>query len=83
MTETISQISGNIVDVVERKVYPGTIEISGERIARIIAEHTDYSTYFIPGFIDSHVHIESSMLIPTEFARVAVWGIRKKFWPYR
>jgi len=72
MKEIISQISGNIVDVVKRKVYPGTIEISGGRIARIFAEHTNYSTYLIPGFIDSHVHIESSMLTPTEFARVAV-----------
>jgi adenine deaminase len=72
MRETISQISGNIVDVVKRKVYPGTIEITGGRIARIIEEHTSYSTYLIPGFIDSHVHVESSMLTPTEFARVAV-----------
>ena len=72
MIEPISQISGNIVDVVERKVFPGTIEISGGRISRIIEEHADYSTYLIPGFIDSHVHVESSMLTPTEFARVAV-----------
>jgi len=72
MIETISQISGNIVDVVERKVYPGTIEITGGRISRIIEEHTNYSTYLIPGFIDSHVHVESSMLTPREFARVAV-----------
>jgi len=72
MTETISQISGNIVDVAGRKIFPGTIEISGGRIARIIEENKKYSTYIIPGFIDSHVHIESSMLTPTEFARVAV-----------
>jgi len=72
MIENISQISGNIVDVVERKVYPGTIEITGGRISRIIEENKKYSTYIIPGFIDSHVHIESSMLTPTEFARVAV-----------
>ena len=72
MIETISQISGNIVDVIKRKVYPGTIEILGGRISKIIAEHADYLTYLIPGFIDSHVHVESSMLTPTEFARVAV-----------
>jgi len=70
--EFISRVSGNIVDVVERKVYPGTIEITGGRISRIIAEHTNYSTYLIPGFIDSHVHVESSMLTPSEFARIAV-----------
>ena len=72
MIETISQISGNIVDVVKRKVYPGTIDISGGRISRIIEKQTNHSTYLIPGFIDSHVHVESSMLTPTEFARVAV-----------
>jgi len=72
MIEPINQISGNIVDVVERKVYPGTIEITGGRISRIIAENKEYSTYLMPGFIDSHVHVESSMLTPTEFARVAV-----------
>jgi len=60
------------VDVVERKVYPGTIEIRDGKISRIIGEHTNCSTYLIPGFIDSHVHVESSMLTPSEFARVAV-----------
>jgi len=86
MIESISRISGNIVDVVERKVYPGTIEITGGRISRIIAEHTDYSTYLIPGFIDSHVHIESSMLTPTEFARVGLAlrvETQKKFCSYQ
>jgi len=72
MRETISSISGNIVDIVKRKVYPGSIEISDGRVARIAGEHTNYSTYLIPGFIDSHVHVESSMLNPSEFARVAV-----------
>ena len=72
MRETISQISGKIVDVVKRKVYPGTIVITDGRISRIIEEHINYSTYLIPGFIDSHIHVESSMLTPSEFARVAV-----------
>lgn len=72
MIEPINQISGNIVDVVERKVFPGTIEMSQGRISRIIAEKEIYPTYIIPGFIDAHIHIESSMLTPTEFARVAV-----------
>ncbi|MGM0383220.1 MAG: adenine deaminase [Thermodesulfobacteriota bacterium] len=60
------------MDIVKRKIYPGTIEITGGRVARIIEEHTNYSTYLVPGFIDSHIHIESSMLTPMEFARVAV-----------
>ncbi len=46
--------------------------MSHGRISWIITEQKIYPTYIIPGFIDSHIHIESSMLTPTEFARVAV-----------
>ena len=72
MTEPVSRISGNIVDIVNGNIFPGTIEILNGRILKIIAEQELYPTYIIPGFIDSHIHIESSMLTPTEFARVAV-----------
>jgi adenine deaminase len=72
MDERISQISGNIVDVVQGRIYPGTLEISDGRIARVVRETKAYPTYIIPGFVDSHIHIESSMLTPSEFARLAV-----------
>jgi adenine deaminase len=72
MDEAIKEISGNIVDIVKGRIFPGTIEIAHGKIARIIREAEAYSTYIIPGFIDSHIHIESSMLTPSEFARVAV-----------
>ncbi|HUU39643.1 MAG TPA: amidohydrolase family protein, partial [Desulfatiglandales bacterium] len=72
MIDSITCISGNIVDIAKRKIYPGTLEISGGRISRIIPEGRKYPIYLIPGFIDSHVHIESSMLTPSEFARTAV-----------
>ena len=72
MDEAIKQISGNIVDVVQGRIFPGTMEIARGKIARIIRETEAYSSYIIPGFIDSHIHIESSMLTPSEFARVAV-----------
>ena len=72
MTDSISRISGNIVDVVKKNIYPGTLEIVNEKISRIIPEDRKYPTYLIPGFIDAHVHIESSMLLPSEFARIAV-----------
>ncbi|NVM25813.1 MAG: adenine deaminase [Desulfobacterales bacterium] len=72
MIDTISRISGNIVDIVKRHIFPGTLEILNGRIARIIADQEAYPTYIIPGFIDSHIHIESSMLTPSEFARIAV-----------
>ncbi|MEA1935676.1 MAG: adenine deaminase [Thermodesulfobacteriota bacterium] len=65
-------VSGNIVDVLNSEIYPGTLTISGGRIVDIIREQKDYENYIIPGLIDAHVHIESSMLIPSEFARVAV-----------
>jgi len=72
MIDSINRISGNVVDIVKRDIFPGTVEILNGRISRITAEHGVYPTYIIPGFIDSHIHVESSMLTPTEFARVAV-----------
>ena len=65
-------VSGNIVDVANSEIYPGTIEVSEGRISAIKRESQEYKTFIIPGFIDSHVHIESSMLVPSEFARLAV-----------
>lgn len=66
-------ISGNLVDVHQEKIYPATIIVEGGRIISIIS-NIEYQTsnYLLPGFIDSHVHIESSMLVPSEFARLAV-----------
>lgn len=64
--------SGMIVDVVAGKIFPGIVHIEEGRIASI--EPTDQAKadqYILPGFIDAHVHIESSMLIPSEFARLA------------
>jgi len=72
MEEDIKSLSGNIVDVLNSKIYPGTLKISNGRIIDIIRESSEYKNYILPGFIDSHVHIESSMLTPSEFARVAV-----------
>ena len=72
MEENARTVSGNIVDVLNSGIYPGTIRISGGRIADIIREDSEYETYIIPGFIDSHIHVESSMLTPSEFARAVV-----------
>ncbi len=65
-------ITGQLVDLFKRQIYPAEITISNKRIIAIkeIAEATEQ--YLLPGFIDAHVHIESSMLVPTEFARLAV-----------
>jgi len=66
------KISGNIVDVINSTIYPGSILVSKGRIVDIIRENKHYNTFIVPGFIDAHVHIESSMLVPSEFARLAV-----------
>ena len=65
-------ISGNIVDIVAGVIYPGTLEVNNGIIVNIVKEIKKYDTYIIPGFIDSHVHSESSILVPSEFARLAV-----------
>jgi adenine deaminase len=65
-------ISGNIVDVLNSKIYPATLKILNGKIVDIIKEKKRFKKYIIPGFVDSHIHIESSMLPPNEFARVAV-----------
>ena len=66
-------LTGNLVDVHQKKIYPAEIKVEGQRIVSITpAAHLPSSTYILPGFIDAHVHIESSMLIPSEFARLAV-----------
>jgi adenine deaminase len=68
----MKQVSGNIVDIHENKIYPGTILIDGEVIVEIIKNNNSYPNYIIPGLIDAHVHIESSMLVPSEFAKIAI-----------
>lgn len=67
-------IKGNLVDVHQKKIYPAEIFVEGGRIAAIknLPQTQNLEQYILPGFIDAHVHIESSMLIPSEFARLAV-----------
>ena len=66
------KISGNIVDVATGIIHPGTIEAVGGMITGISRDTNHYDTYILPGFVDAHVHIESSMLTPYEFARIAM-----------
>jgi adenine deaminase len=66
-------ISGNIVDLVNREVFKGTIEVKNGRIGKVARDASiKEDHYLLPGLIDSHIHIESSMLVPSEFARLAV-----------
>ena len=64
--------SGNIVDVVSRRIFRGTVELKDGKVANIAEGEAEGSDYIMPGFVDAHIHIESSMLIPSEFARLAV-----------
>jgi len=60
------------VDVVCGKVFPGTISIEDGTITEIIEDSSvSADLFYAPGLVDAHVHIESSMLAPSEFARVA------------
>lgn len=69
---TIKNIEGNIVDVVNRTIFSGKIEIENNIIKSITPCPSSEKHYIMPGFVDAHIHIESSMLIPSEFARIAV-----------
>ncbi len=66
-------ISGNIVDIHNQKIFKGTLYIENGFIKDIVRDDSVQEThYLLPGLIDSHIHIESSMLVPSEFARLAV-----------
>lgn len=65
-------IQGQLVDLAQRRIYPATVSVEDGKIASV--EETEHAPpqLIMPGFIDAHVHVESSMLVPTAFARLAV-----------
>lgn len=66
-------IHAQFVDILARKIYPAEVAFENGRILQITPiETTESLPYILPGFIDAHVHVESSMLVPSEFARLAV-----------
>lgn len=65
-------LSGNIVDLKANSIFKGTVYIENGIIKKIVKHDVKEDYYILPGLIDSHIHIESSMLIPSEFARLAV-----------
>lgn len=65
------EFKGQIVDPIQRRIYPGTITVQNGIIESIREEQNDSSHFILPGLIDAHIHIESSMLTPYEFARIA------------
>lgn len=71
MPLTQARISGQIVDILGRRTFPGEVVIEGQIIKAIHPTEKAEARFILPGFIDAHVHIESSMLVPSEFARLA------------
>ena len=70
-------VQGNIVDIPAKKIFYGEVTVENGKIVSLteiktINHKPQSANYILPGFIDSHVHIESSMLVPSEFAKLAV-----------
>lgn len=66
------QIQGQIIDIQNRRIYAGEITVENKKIISIMEKNHNVKNYIMPGFIDAHIHIESSMLVPSEFAKMAV-----------
>lgn len=66
------KLQGKIVDIQNKRIYKGEITVADGKITSIEEKGHDVVHYILPGFIDAHIHIESSMLVPSEFARLAV-----------
>ena len=65
-------VQGKIVDIKNKRVYRGELLVLDGKIVSIEETTHNVNHYILPGFIDAHIHIESSMLMPSEFARLAV-----------
>lgn len=65
-------IKGNILNVFTDEIYPGEIKIEHGIIESIKEVNADFNDIIVPGFIDAHIHIESSMLTPSRFAEIAL-----------
>lgn len=72
----MTSIKGHIVNVVRHEIFDGELVIEGEKIIEVkhcdLPERKKPWPYIMPGFIDGHVHIESSMMVPHKFAHIAV-----------
>jgi len=65
-------VQGNIVDIQNKQIFKGEIEVENGKIKEIKKSNHSVENYILPGFVDAHIHIESSMLVPSEFAKIAV-----------
>jgi adenine deaminase len=65
-------IQGNIVDIDNKEIFKGEVQFENGKITAIRKSNHTLENYIIPGFVDAHIHIESAMLVPSEFAKIAV-----------
>lgn len=68
-------IRGNLVNITDRKIFPGTVTICNGKIINLEEDKSlqdDSLPFILPGFIDSHIHIESTLMVPENYARLAV-----------
>ena len=65
-------VKGNIVDILNKRIFKGEVCIENGRISAIKEVNHKVENYILPGFIDAHIHIESSMVVPSEFAKIAL-----------
>jgi len=66
------KLQGQIVDIQNKRIYKGEVTFVDGKINSITEKEHDVEHYILPGFVDAHIHIESSMLVPSEFAKIAV-----------
>ncbi|WP_100612695.1 adenine deaminase [Confluentibacter lentus] len=66
------KLQGNIVDIPNKRIFKGEITFENGQIVSVDEKEHNLNHYILPGFVDAHIHIESSMLVPSEFAKLAV-----------
>lgn len=66
------KLQGQIVDIPNKRIFKGEITLENGKIKSIQEKEHNIHHYILPGFVDAHIHIESSMLVPSEFAKLAV-----------
>ena len=65
-------VKGNIVDILNKRIFKGEVVTENGHISAIREVNHSEENFILPGFVDAHIHIESSMLVPSEFAKIAV-----------
>jgi len=68
----MSVVEGVIYDPIAKIIIPGRIILKNDKIDRIELDDSITGPIILPGFVDSHIHIESSMLVPTAFSKIAI-----------